>query len=356
MPPRANALSPSGPDAAVVWELRPWPGGLDDLEWGITLALQYVIGMIAELSKNPEVEYLLLPRLPSCSPRCSNADGIAFEELLDIEHLTAEVRYHRTSSGLGPIVLSSYETSFPAAATRKRYETHAGDSQLKLLLIGAMRPSLCVFSILRLMQQRAGPSSPAQGRLCLHNRIESDFRCSFRHPPGYFSVGEIADKLRYALTWNKLSGITSVYVAGAFDYDDVIAAMTGLAGSRANITITTKRLLLTGAKRGESMPQLEYHCEQQHIRDARAPVGFSNSFLAMVDFFHCAESAVFVGNNHSSWSGMVYVWLAARHRRLGVPFRALQVNELRLSDDLHAFCEPNWSRVFGPVCKYERVN
>ena len=336
---------------AIVWEIRPWQGALADLEWGITLALQYVLGMVAELVKKPETQYILLPRLPNCSPRCSSSTGIALEELLDLEYLEEEVRHYRASIGLGPIVLSSYDSAFSPSATHQRYETHAGNSKLKLLLLGAIRPSPCMRSILELMR-RSGPA--VESRLCLHNRIEADFRCSFQHPPGYFTIDEIANKLRHAATSNtELVGISSVYLAGASDYDDVLAAMAERSGIQ---TITTKRLLLTGGTRGESTPTFDYHCERQHIKDSRAADGFSNSFLAMVDFFFCAESAVFVGNNHSSWSGVVYVWRAARQRRLGTPLNALQVNELTLSNKLYSFCEPNWSAVFGPHCKYERFN
>ena len=336
---------------AVVYELQLSDKALPALEWGITLALQHLFDTITQLADDPYAVYILLPRLPNCSPRCSSAGGLALEELIDLAPVAEELRVYRHSKGLGAVVLSSFASSFPAGAVHLVHWPKRGNSQLKLRLLGAMAPSACVARLLGLMRV---VGVKASDRVCLHNRIEEDFRCSFRHAPGYFTASEVAEKLREGVaTRAELASPVSLYLAGAYDYDDVVDLM-GAAFRPA--PVYTKRMLLTGERRGERMPHTNYTCKAQHVTDPRASGGFSNSFLAMVDFFYCAESGVFIGNNHSSWSGMVYVWQAARALRGGPPLVALQVNEMHVSNRLYAFCEPNWSVEFGPPCKYERIN
>ena len=376
------APRPDVKGGVTLWYLEPWlaPSALGS---GITLSMQSLFALLAGAVGRGDVLYVSLPQLPDCSPVCSSETGMGIDELIDIAALTDSVNAMRTDSGLAPMVIATnmtlLESVFPNAAIAKAKMTTADAGSRKLLLLSSMRPSKCLEYYLDLMEEQSalvtatgstslsaeataalvarGSATKQQPekRLCIHQRIEDDFRCWFLSAPGYYTTEQIAKKVNHALhNVAELADVETLYLAGAYDYDDVLATMS----LGTNRSVTTKRLLLSGKARGERTPDIEYNCEARGVNDPRAPKEYANTFYAMLDFFFCAKSGKFIGNNHSSWSGVVFDWLAGRKHREQTPYVARQVNDLIFgyTDTTHSFCEPNWSSHIGPGCNYYRIN
>jgi hypothetical protein len=340
---------------------EPW-SDLARLDTGITLALQIMMSLMVSAANNPGVTHLVLPPLPDCSPFCSTHHGIGFDQLFDIAVLSAVVNRHRQDQGSTPMVIAGtrdiMQAAYPNTTIRWVPWTTGEGGPLKLMLLSSLMPSPCLTPYLEVMEKRmvaAGHSNSTQ-RMCLHNRIEDDFRCWFKAPPGYYTTADICTKLNNAFeTLDDLMHIQHIYVAGAYDFDDIIDSIE----HSTQRNVVTKRQLLLGGRRGENSTGIEFECLKIRVSDERAPEGYANTFLAVIDWFFCVQSDVFVGNNHSSWSGTVFIWKTGRvYNKLdSKPVVALQYNDIseELQDVLHPFCEPNWSQLFGPPCNYYRL-
>jgi hypothetical protein len=327
-----------------------------------------------------DVQYIILPQLPDCSPVCSTVLGLGFDQLFDVQYMTTQVnRMRRDASLSDTLVLVANRQVLSEAFPNARIEEHQWNSQdlhgsTKTLLWSTLMPSPCLRPYLALMEKRlvlgalsnnqakqkgnnssSSSNTDSHRRLCVHNRVEDDFRCWFLRAPGYYSTTEMSNKLVHSLnTQPNLQDIRHIYVAGAYDFDDILETIERITKRNT----ATKRSLLIGERRGQNTTGIVYNCRDYGVDDARAPKEWSNTFSAIIDWFFCAQSDVFVGNNHSSWSGTVVVWKNGRvHSKLDqAPVVSLQYNDIGPEEvlDLHTFCEPNWSRIFGPWCNYYR--
>jgi hypothetical protein len=349
-------------DVLTVHYAEPWIG-VEGLGSGITLAMQGVLSLVVSAGNNQGMTHLTLPPLPDCSPFCSTRQGLGFDQLFDIEHMASIINRRRQEMGWAPLVIAAtreiMQAAYPNASIDWLPWTSPDNGPMKLMLLSSLMPSSCLTPYLELMEKRmiaAGQHTNSTQRLCLHNRVEDDFRCWFLSAPGYYSTTEISTKLKHNLASRAdFADIGHIYVAGAYDFDDIIDTV-----ERITLRNTvTKRQLLIGERRGENTTGIEYHCYRNGVNDERAPKEYANTFLAVIDWFFCVQSDVFVGNNHSSWSGPVFVWKSGRvHNKLDArPVVALQYNDIgeQTQDVLHPFCEPNWSQQIGPWCHYYRV-
>lgn len=187
-----------------------------------------------------------------------------------------------------------------------------------------LRPCLRLKKFSRLLEGRMN-----QKYICLHMRTEEDFKIYQQNAtPGYYTMKEIITKLRLTMRNfpSIFKNIGDIYIAGDHNNTEEIQKEFELLGLN---TFTKKSI---------------------SSRDI-----FTYMELALVDQEICENATVFIGNNHSAWSELVYYLriLLGRSRETNFQYNAQEPNE-ELNRTMHQFCTQRELEYFGRRCRYYR--
>jgi hypothetical protein len=167
---------------------------------------------------------------------------------------------------------------------------------------------------------------------CLHLRVEPDFKNGFPQRPAYYSTPEILSKVKMTFAKLTLYNKTDVvYIAG----NHALRSLTEIYESDIWRHVVTKESFL-------------------QFNQTDVPL----SVYAALDFEVCKEAALFIGNNHSSWSELLVDYLMWV-RRLNRESHIFQVNPYTSHEpdtELLPFCSANHKSRHPQVsCPYYRL-
>jgi hypothetical protein len=273
-----------------------------------------------------------------------------FSRLFDINSFNAYLYAHHgifivpkhCMSGVGPLKDRPYDNHTCLAKGEEKYlnNTIVRTSWQTIENPLAIRKHLTVHlkaapRLLRMAYQSRRHMN--QKYVCIHMRTEHDFKAYQRNkPPGYNSMEEIVEKLRLTMQRNSslFAGINDVYVAGDHSNTDVIEKAFGALFRR----VLTKAVFL------------------------RNNTDLSYMETALIDQEICEKSDVFVGNNHSAWSELVYylrVLLSEKKAPRSMNYVNFQYNSMypneKIESPMHQFCTAREYLYFARNCHYYRL-
>jgi len=179
--------------------------------------------------------------------------------------------------------------------------------------------------------------APQSGSVCIHLRIEDDFRRFFHSPPGFYNLDQITSKIRGS-GWNVRYPVA--YLAGGDVSSPVLSALRSL------FPLVLHKFSILALNRSSILSRLSF----------RQSLGnhLPQTILAALDQDVCEKASAFIGNNHSSWSEAVVDAFFYR----GAGNETAQTNDMSPSVTgtlLSPFCSANAKLYHQYRCNYYRV-